>query len=119
VLPVIGYSALDEVVKKINHAPHPLAFYPFSDDKKIIDQLIKRVTSGGVAVNDALFHAAQHGLPFGGVGESGMGHYHGYEGFVTFSKMRPIFYQTRVSGMRLMWPPYGKLASKYLGFLLK
>jgi len=119
VLPVIGYSALDEVVKKINHAPHPLAFYPFSHDKKIIDQLIKRVTSGGVAVNDALFHAAQHGLPFGGVGESGMGHYHGYEGFVTFSKMRPIFYQTRVSGMRLMWPPYGKLASKYLGFLLK
>lgn len=119
VLPVIGYSALDEVVKKINHAPHPLAFYPFSHDKKIIDQLIKRVTSGGVAVNDALFHAAQHGLPFGGVGESGMGHYHGYEGFVTFSKMRPIFYQTRVSGMRLMWPPYGKLASKYLGFLLR
>jgi len=119
VLPVIGYSALDEVVKKINYAPHPLAFYPFSDDKKIIDQLIKCVTSGGVAVNDALFHAAQHGLPFGGVGESGMGHYHGYEGFVTFSKMRPIFYQTRVSGMRLMWPPYGKLASKYLGFLLK
>ena len=119
VLPVIGYSALDDVIKQINQAPHPLAFYPFSHDKKIIDQLIKRVTSGGVAVNDALFHAAQHGLPFGGVGESGMGHYHGYEGFVTFSKMRPIFYQTRVSGMRLMWPPYGKLASKYLGFLLR
>ena len=119
VLPVIGYSALDDVIKQINQAPHPLAFYPFSRDKKRVDQLIKRVPSGGVAVNDALFHAAQHGLPFGGVGESGMGHYHGYEGFVTFSKMRPIFYQTRVSGMRLMWPPYGKLASKYLGFLLK
>jgi len=96
-----------------------LAFYPFSNRRHIVDDLAKRVMSGGVGVNDVLFHAAQHSLPFGGVGESGMGHYHGYDGFVTFSKMRPVFYQARFSGMRLMWPPYRQLANRYLKFLLK
>ena len=66
--------------------------------------------SGGVSVNDALWHVGQHDLPFGGVGASGMGHYHGKEGFLTFSKLRPVFYQAPVSGMRLLWPPFGALA---------
>ncbi len=119
ILPVIGYTDLDAVVNSINAGPHPLAFYPFTHQTHIVDQLIKHVMSGGVGVNDALFHAAQHSMPFGGVGESGMGHYHGYEGFVTFSKMRPVFYQARVSGMRMLSPPYRQLADKYLKFLLK
>ena len=119
ILPVIGYATLDEVVQGINSTPTPLAFYAFSHDERVVDDLVRRTRSGGVAINDALFHAAQHSLPFGGLGESGMGHYHGYDGFVTFSKMRPIFYQARISGMRFMWPPYGKLATKYLGYLLK
>jgi coniferyl-aldehyde dehydrogenase len=119
ILPVIGYTDLNEVVERINAAPHALAFYPFTHSKTLVDDLIQRVMSGGVAVNDALFHVAQHSLPFGGVGESGMGHYHGHEGFVTFSKMRPVFYQARLSGMRLMWPPYRRWADKYLKFLLK
>lgn len=119
ILPVIAYTSLDDVVQGINSTPTPLAFYAFTHDKRVVDDLVRRTRSGGVAINDALFHAAQHSLPFGGMGESGMGHYHGYDGFVTFSKMRPIFYQARISGMRIMWPPYGKLANKYLGFLLK
>jgi coniferyl-aldehyde dehydrogenase len=119
ILPVIGYTELDAVVKSINAGPHPLAFYPFTHHAHTQDWLIKHVMSGGVGVNDALFHAAQHSLPFGGVGESGMGHYHGYEGFVTFSKMRSVFYQARFSGMRMMWPPYRQWADKYLKFLLK
>jgi coniferyl-aldehyde dehydrogenase len=119
ILPVIAYTSLDDVVIAINNMPTPLAFYAFSHDEHVVSNLVQRIRSGGVAINDALFHAAQHSLPFGGVGESGMGHYHGYDGFVTFSKMRPIFYQARISGMRIMWPPYGKLATKYLGFLLK
>ncbi len=119
ILPVIGYTELDAVVKSINAGPRPLAFYPFTHQTHTQDWLIKHVLSGGVGVNDALFHAAQHSLPFGGVGESGMGHYHGYEGFVTFSKMRPVFYQARFSGMRMMWPPYRQWADKYLKFLLK
>ena len=81
--------------------------------------LLDRVMSGGVSVNDALFHVGQHELPFGGVGESGMGHYHGVEGFHTFSKLRPVFYQARYSALTLLWPPYGKLASRVLAFLTR
>ena len=75
--------------------------------------------SGGVSVNDALFHVAQHDLPFGGVGASGMGHYHGYEGFLTFSKLRPVFYQAGFSSMKFLAPPYGKFASWVFNFLVK
>ena len=81
--------------------------------------LLTRVMSGGVSVNDALFHLAQHDLPFGGVGDSGMGHYHGHEGFITFSKLRPVFYQARWSALKFMYPPYGTFASKYLAFLTR
>lgn len=119
VLPVIGYSDLDAVVNTINAGPHPLAFYPFTHDRHTVNDLVMRVMSGGVGVNDALFHTTQHTLPFGGVGDSGMGHYHGHDGFVTFSKMRPVFYQARLSGMRFIWPPYGKFADQYLKFFLK
>ena len=75
--------------------------------------------SGGVSVNDGLFHVGQHDLPFGGVGDSGMGHYHGYEGFVTFSKMRPVFYQAPFTAVKLLYPPYSNFASKYLNFITK
>ena len=119
ILPIIGYTELEEVVRAINSEPRPLAFYPFSDHSETVHALLSCVISGGVSVNDALFHAAQHSLPFGGVGDSGMGHYHGHDGFVTFSKMRPIFYQARFSPMRFMWPPYRKLAGQYLKFLMK
>ena len=75
--------------------------------------------SGGVTVNDALLHVAQHDIPFGGVGASGMGHYHGYEGFITFSKLRPVFYQARLSALKYLAPPYGALATKAMNCLLK
>ena len=81
--------------------------------------LLERVMSGGVSVNDALFHVAQHDLPFGGVGASGMGHYHGHEGFITFSKLRPVFYQARVSALKHIGPPYGRVADALLRFLIK
>ena len=73
--------------------------------------------SGGVSVNDALFHVGQHDLPFGGVGASGMGHYHGYEGFLNFSKMRPVFYQASFSSLKFLAPPYGNFADRVLKFL--
>ncbi|MGI9133306.1 MAG: aldehyde dehydrogenase family protein, partial [Rhodoferax sp.] len=119
VLPIVGYHRLDEVVKTINAAPRPVAMYPFTNDKQTIDHLITHVMSGGVCINDAVLHAAQHDMPFGGVGESGMGHYHGYEGFTTFSKMRPVFHQAPFSAIKFMWPPYGKFATKYLDFLTR
>ena len=119
ILPIIEYSSLEEPIRAINSGARPLAIYPFSNDSQTIQTLLERVMSGGVSVNDGLFHVAQHDLPFGGVGESGMGHYHGFEGFVTFSKMRPVFYQASFSALRFMWPPYGKFATKYLDFLTK
>jgi coniferyl-aldehyde dehydrogenase len=119
VLPVLGYEQLSQAVEFINARPRPLAFYPFSRRRATISYLLEHVMSGGVCVNDALWQVAQHDLPFGGVGASGMGHYHGREGFLTFSKLRPVFYQARVSGMRMLWPPFGALANWVLDFLTK
>ena len=119
ILPIKGFEDIDVVVQEINARPRPLAFYPFSNDADRVNDLLTRVMSGGVTVNDALFHVAQHDLPFGGVGASGMGHYHGHEGFVTFSKMRPIFYQTRMSSLMFMMPPYGKRFERILKFLMR
>jgi coniferyl-aldehyde dehydrogenase len=107
------------VIQSINAGPRPLAIYPFSHDGAKVQMLLDRVMSGGVSVNDALFHVGQHDLPFGGVGESGMGHYHGKEGFETFSKLRPVFHQARLSGLTLLYPPYGRLAEKMLAFLMR
>ena len=119
VLPVIGYEQLADAVAFINERPRPLAFYPFSRSRKTVEALLQVVMSGGVAVNDALWHVGQHDLPFGGVGASGMGHYHGREGFLSFSKLRPVFYQSPVSGMRALWPPFGTLADKVLDFMTR
>lgn len=119
ILPLRGYDRLDEVISSINLGPRPLAVYPFSYQKETVQHVIDHVMSGGVSVNDALFHVGQHDLPFGGVGDSGMGHYHGHEGFETFSKMRPVFYQTRLSTMKFLWPPYGKFANTVLKFLIR
>jgi coniferyl-aldehyde dehydrogenase len=119
ILPLRGYSALETVVDCINAGPRPLAIYPFSHDGPQVQMLLDRVMSGGVSVNDALFHVGQHDLPFGGVGDSGMGHYHGVEGFQTFSKLRPVFYQARFSSLKFLMPPYGRFADRVLGFLTK
>lgn len=119
ILPLCSYTDLNTVIDRINAGPRPLAVYPFSFDTTQVQTVIDRVMSGGVSVNDALFHVGQHDLPFGGVGDSGMGHYHGHEGFETFSKMRPVFYQTRLSTLRFLWPPYGKFADRVLAFLVR
>ncbi len=119
ILPIRGYRSLDEVIRQVNAGDRPLAVYPFSNDRAFVQRVLDEVMSGGVSVNDALFHVAQHDLPFGGVGPSGMGHYHGREGFETFSKLRPVFHQARWSAMKLIGPPYGKLTDAMLNFLIK
>jgi coniferyl-aldehyde dehydrogenase len=119
ILPIRGYRSLDEAVNAINAGPRPLALYPFSNSRATVESLLERVMSGGVSVNDGLFHVGQHDLPFGGVGDSGMGHYHGEEGFHTFSKLRPVFYQARFSTLKYLMPPYGKFADRVLAFLTK
>jgi coniferyl-aldehyde dehydrogenase len=119
ILPIRGYQTLEEVVAAVNAGPRPLAMYPFSKDRRTLKMLLDRVMSGGVTVNDALLHVGQHDLPFGGVGESGMGHYHGREGFNTFSKLRPVFYQGKFPNVKFLMPPYGAVADRLLRFLIR
>jgi coniferyl-aldehyde dehydrogenase len=119
ILPLVPYRDLDDVIRRINAGPRPLAIYPFSTKASRVERLIERVMSGGVTVNDALIHVGQHDMPFGGVGESGMGHYHGQEGFFTFSKLRPVFRQARWSSIALLSPPYGAFADRVAKFLAR
>ncbi|MGO2499419.1 MAG: coniferyl aldehyde dehydrogenase [Vibrio litoralis] len=119
ILMVKTYQQPEEVIDYIIQHDRPLAFYPFSNDKVLVDRYIQSVLSGGVSVNDALFHVGQHDLPFGGIGGSGMGHYHGYEGFLTFSKLRPVFYQASFSSIKFMAPPYGKFATRVMNLMAK
>ena len=118
-LPIKTYKNREEVAEYINRGDRPLAIYPFTNDKSLRDYYIDHVMSGGVSVNNAVLHVGQHDIPFGGVGESGMGHYHGYEGFVTFSKLRPVFYQGPLDPLKLLMPPYGKVANKMMKLMLR
>jgi coniferyl-aldehyde dehydrogenase len=119
-LPIKPYREAEEVIAYINDHDRPLAFYPFTHDKKLADHYITHVISGSVGVNEAIVQVGQHDLPFGGVGASGMGHYHGFEGFLTFSKLRPIFRQARVSSIQLaLQPPYGERAKFALDWMFK
>lgn len=118
-LPVKTYSDAGEVIAYINSKPRPLAFYPFTYDKALQQRYLAEVMSGGVTINHAILHVGQHDLPFGGIGDSGMGHYHGYEGFITFSKLRPVFKQGAYNSVSMLLPPYGKLAEKMTDWLIK
>ena len=90
ILPVMTYETIDEVIGYINERPHPLALYIMSSNNGFIDTLLKNTHSGGVAINDSAMHVAADDAPFGGIGNSGMGHYHGHEGFLTFSKAKTV-----------------------------
>ena len=116
-LPVIGYETLDQAVDYVNRRPRPLALYWFGSDKRRREKVLTATLSGGVTINDVCWHVAQDNLPFGGVGASGMGAYHGESGFRTFSKMKPIFHQARINGFPLFRPPYGRRFEAILGLL--
>jgi len=120
ILPVRTYSDRQQVADYINAHDRPLAIYPFTHDRALQEFYISRVMSGGVSVNEALLHVGQHDLPFGGVGASGMGHYHAREGFNTFSKLRSIFYQGPISAVQMLFqPPYANRALKILNLLIR
>ncbi len=118
-LPVMIYQRIEDALNYINAHDRPLALYLFDHDQTRIEQVLNNTVAGGVTINDTILHIAQDHLPFGGVGSSGMGHYHGYEGFLTFSKLKPVFYQSRINGMGLFNPPYGKLFERLLKVLLR
>ena len=112
ILPVVGYQSLDQAIDSINDQPRPLALYFFGYDKAQQQQVLETTHSGGVCLNDTLMHVAQEDLPFGGIGDSGMGHYHGREGFLTFSHHRGVFARPKFNSGRFVYPPHGTLLHK-------
>jgi coniferyl-aldehyde dehydrogenase len=114
-LPVVTYETLDEAIAFINARSHPLALYYFSNDAAEERIVLDRTTSGGVTLNDCMSHAFDHGLPFGGIGASGMGAYHGKEGFLTFSHARAIYRQSKTPQAELLFhPPFGEPVKTFL-----
>ena len=118
-LPVVPYRDLGDAIAFVNARPRPLALYVFDHDRHSIDRVLAETVSGGVTVNETLLHLGQEDLPFGGVGPSGMGEYHGRAGFETFSKRKAVFFQTRFSGLKLFRPPYGERFEALLRLLLR
>ncbi|MDO3721108.1 coniferyl aldehyde dehydrogenase [Marinobacter sp. chi1] len=106
-LPVVGYTDLEDAIHYINERPRPLALYFFGYDKEQQQYVVHQTHSGGMCINDALMHVAQDDLPFGGIGDSGMGHYHGKEGFLTFSHHRAIFTKQKFNSGQFVYPPHG------------
>jgi len=119
VLPLVPYDDLDQALQLIAALPRPLALYHFDHDRKRTRRVIAAQLAGGVNVNDCLLQFGQTHLPFGGIGPSGMGQYHGHAGFLAMSKQLPIMYQSRWPSWALMRPPYGKLAERLIGWLVR
>ncbi len=119
-LPIKPYRQAEEVIAYVNSHDRPLALYPFTNDRRLAQRYITEILSGSVGVNEAIVQVGQHDLPFGGVGASGMGHYHGHEGFLTFSKLRPVFRQGRFSSLQVaLQPPYGKRSKNVLDWMFR
>jgi coniferyl-aldehyde dehydrogenase len=114
ILPVLPYDSLDEALEFVQRRPRPLALYLFSYDQALQQRLIIETHAGSMCINEALIQVGVDDLPFGGIGPSGMGHYHGHEGFLTFSKAKPVVIKGRLNTMKLMYPPYGRGIQKWL-----
>lgn len=119
VLPVLNLESIEEAIDYINDHPKPLALYYFDQNSKRVRHFLKYTQSGGVTVNDTIYHLGQHNLPFGGVGQSGMGHYHGYDGFQTFSKKRAVMKQRRFAASDFLRPPYSGFKQKLIHWMEK
>lgn len=118
ILPVVSYRSIDEVIAFVNARPRPLALYHFGADGADRRRLLDRTTSGNVRLNTTLMHYAQDDLPFGGVGASGIGAYHGIEGFRAMSHAKGIYAQSRRNGANLLRAPFGRSSDRLLNALL-
>jgi coniferyl-aldehyde dehydrogenase len=108
VMPIIGYDTVDDAIAFVQERPRPLALYIMSYDKKWQRKVLDNTHSGGVTINDTVLHFGQKDMPVGGIGPSGMGHYHGREGFMTFSKAKSIHAKGRINSVQFIHPPYHK-----------
>ncbi|MCA0392674.1 MAG: coniferyl aldehyde dehydrogenase [Proteobacteria bacterium] len=118
ILPVRSVASLEAAIAEVNARDRPLALYPFSHDRASVERILRETLAGGVTVNDSLLHFGISALPFGGVGPSGMGAYHGRAGFDAMGKPLPILWQPRRAGSDLLKPPYAKVA-RFIDFLVR
>lgn len=119
ILPLVPYQDLTSAIAYVNARPRPLALYYFGHSDSQIEQVLDQTVAGGVSINETIMHISQEELPFGGVGASGMGTYHGKFGFDTFSKLKPIFHQSALNGLALFKPPFGKRFETLIKLLMK
>ena len=119
VLPVLAYDSLDEAIEKVNSMAHPLALYIFTSDKEAAEKVTSRCGFGGGCVNDTIIHLATSEMGFGGFGESGMGSYHGKDGFHTFSHYKSIVDKKTWLDLPMRYQPYRKIYEKLLRKFLK
>jgi coniferyl-aldehyde dehydrogenase len=117
VLPVLPYDSLSDAITYINAHSRPLALYWFGTDNASRDKVLSQTVSGGVTVNDTLMHIAHENLPFGGVGESGWGSYHGEAGFLRLSQQKPVMVSSKWARGDLFYPPYGKRFDQVMSLL--
>jgi aldehyde dehydrogenase (NAD+) len=117
VLPVLTYRSLDDVIARISARSKPLALYVFSRNDAHVERVLAKTSSGATSINQVLLHFANPNLPFGGVGDSGQGSYHGHHGFRTFSHERAVMRQRRLAMMRVLYPPYGPMAGRIVKLL--
>jgi len=118
ILPIKSYRTLDDAIAYVNAHDRPLSLYPFSHDRDNVEKILRNTLAGGVTVNDTVLHFGINNLPFGGIGPSGMGAYHGRAGFDAFSKALPILWQPRRAGSDMLKPPYSKVA-RFIDFIIR
>jgi aldehyde dehydrogenase (NAD+) len=111
-LPVVTTGSVAAAIDTVNAGPKPLALYVFSSSNETVDRVLERTSSGGVCVNHTLFHQAATGLPFGGVGPSGMGQYHGQAGFAAYSHYKPVLTKPVKPDLKLLYPPYSAIKER-------
>ena len=112
ILPILTYDSLDNAIEFVNSRPKPLALYLFSDNNQKQQEVLKKTSSGGVCFNDTIMHVAVSSLPFGGVGDSGMGAYHGQASFATFSHYKSVLKKGFRFDLNWRYAPYAnKLAT--------
>jgi aldehyde dehydrogenase (NAD+) len=119
ILPLISYKNLDEVILYINNNPSPLALYLFTENKMVIKRFLDECTFGGGCINDTIMHVSSDYLPFGGVGESGMGSYHGKASFDTFTHYRSVLHKSTKLDIKMRYAPYTKSKEKITRIILK
>jgi len=110
ILPILEYENLEDVIEMINDRPKPLSLYVFTEDKNVEAAVLSRISFGGGCVNDTISHVASSNMPFGGVGNSGMGSYHGRDSFETFSHRKSILKKSTSLDIKLIFPPYDNRA---------